>query len=482
MKLQGHDGDYTNGGQGSVIFDAFDMSPTRQGNDKDNDKGNGNSNGNGNGKGKGKEDGDFMPEFLSYNNLPQGLLNNPSQAVGVDLKAGKVLRGQKTPNLTGKKKATIRGLDDKPIKLDLATAERINVYHPNQYTVSRDGSYVTENETGKEIQLNVFYASDHKNQFDVLYSLNEYGYLTDARVSPKVSGDGPGRKDDVEMELHKNKGKIQNFQRLDNTNILVGYMDEDVDMTNAPSLGDVDIPKEDSEMEEGEEGNTRRNRRRTQATSTATRFGKTCTSWDWLDVRIATDKKFKDKYSDHTSKAQAVFAEAAEIYWKESCVWLYMWHYESTVGNPNWITPNGQHLDTRLSGSTTHSGCNGYGVLDIFGETARANQPNVYRDAWHLFSGANFSGNTIGCAALNVCKSVSSGYGVNQITFSTSLRLQAVLFAHELGHNLGLSHLSSTPGNWVMEPSINFAPWDLTNNNAKNVRNKVVESSACGWY
>ena len=152
MKLQGHDGDYTNGGQGSVIFDAFDMSPTSQGNDKDNDKGNGNSNGNGNGngKGKGKEDGDFMPEFLSYNNLPQGLLNNPSQAVGVDLKAGKVLRGQKTPNLTGKKKATIRGLDDKPIKLDLATAERFNVYHPNQYTVSRDGSYVTENETEKK--------------------------------------------------------------------------------------------------------------------------------------------------------------------------------------------------------------------------------------------------------------------------------------------------------------------------------------------
>ena len=85
-------------------------------------------------------------------------------------------------------------------------------------------------------------------------------------------------------------------------------------------------------------------RRCVQATSTVTPFERNCTDQDWLDVRIATDKKLMDRYADHHSKVQAMFAEVAEVYWKECCVWIYMmWSYESTVGvgNSNWITPNG---------------------------------------------------------------------------------------------------------------------------------------------
>lgn len=182
------------------------------------------------------------------------------------------------------------------------------------------------------------------------------------------------------------------------------------------------------------------------------------------------------------SRAQAVFAEAQQIYWKESCVWIYMYGYESTVGNSNYITTNGQHLDTRLANGA-NSGCSNYGMLDIFQETMNAKRSGAYRDAWHLFTGARMvDGSNVGCAYRDRCQSRYSGYGVNWITFTTNLRLQAVLFAHELGHNLGLRHLGVRYGKWVMEPSVNLAPYDLEPNNAVAVRNKVVYSSSCGWY
>lgn len=320
-------------------------------------------------------------------------------------------------------------------------------------------------------------------------SLDQDGYLANVRITPKkLSEEEPDEhslNQGNDGNGHGKKGKIQNFQRLDNTNVLVGYVDEDLDMSNAPAFGDIALPEDDAEIE-GNGGNTRR--RRTQASNTVVPFGKTCTAWDWLDVRIATDKKFKNSYEDHTSRAQAVFAEAAEIYWKESCVSLYMWSYESTVGNSNWVTPFfGWSWDFMVTFSH-ESGCPDsnqvpkFGALQILQSTVNVRQYNAYRDAWHMFSGVNFSRTTIGCAYFNPCKSKLFGFGVNEITFNTNLHLQAVLFAHELGHNMGLRHLSSTAGNWIMEPNINFAPYGFTDTNADSVKDKVVYISGCGWY
>jgi hypothetical protein len=71
---------------------------------------------------------------------------------------------------------------------------------------------------------------------------------------------------------------------------------------------------------------------------------------------------------------------------------------------------------------------------------------------------------------------------VNGVAFTTNLRLQAVMFAHELGHNLGLNHLSTTGGYYVMEPAVNFAPYGFSPTNEVAVRDKVVYNSNCGWY
>ena len=421
---------------------------------------------------------DSIPEFFSDINL-QGLLDNSSEALGVILKAGKKNRGQKLPDLSGTDKTTIIGLDNKPIKLDIKTSDRINVYHPDIYSLSKDGTYVTENETGEVFPLNVFYASDEDNEIDIVYSLDEDGYLETVRVSPKASEDWPTSEEEFEAEMEKN-GKTQNFQRF--SNVLVGYIDEDLDLSTAPKFDSTKkISEEDNEMgmTQGDEDHS--HHRRTQRTDAFSAFGKTCSTWDFLTVRIATDKKFKDRYPDHKSRAQAIFAEATEIYWKESCVWLYMLSYESTVGNSNWNTPNGKHIDTIFSPSRVYSGCGGYGVLDVFQDTVKARRSHEHRDFWHLFTGANMSWDAAGCAYVNVCRSKDAGYGVNDMQWTNNLRWQAVLFAHELGHNLGLNHHNFRSGRYVMEPTVNNAYYDFDPGNANYVRNKVVYSNKCGW-
>lgn len=77
-----------------------------------------------------------------------------------------------------------------------------------------------------------------------------------------------------------------------------------------------------------------------------------------------------------------------------------------------------------------------------------------------LFTGRDLSGNTVGIAYLNALCSDRFGVGVNEIRGGGTAR--ALVVAHELGHNFGAPHdnqedsaCSSTPGNFLMNPSIN---------------------------
>lgn len=64
-------------------------------------------------------------------------------------------------------------------------------------------------------------------------------------------------------------------------------------------------------------------------------------------------------------------------------------------------------------------------------------------DNAHLFSGLDFKGSTLGFAYVDsMCSPPYSG-GIEQLT-DTRLSMQSAIFAHELGHNLGMQHDGST--------------------------------------
>lgn len=224
---------------------------------------------------------DSVLEFLADIDLPEGLLEN----LGVALKAGKDVLSQVLPDLTGSKKATILGLDNSTlIHLDLETSEPINVYHPDQYVLSSSKTYVTEIETGDVIKLNTFYASDDENQLDIVYTIDEDGYLETVRASPKPGNKEPSTEEELENELAR-MGKTQNFQR--SSNVLVGYFDDDLDMAAMPTFDGIEIPEEEDQEVAVEDAGDR-NHRRAARTDPASAFGKTCSTWDYLGEHIST--------------------------------------------------------------------------------------------------------------------------------------------------------------------------------------------------
>lgn len=96
--------------------------------------------------------------------------------------------------------------------------------------------------------------------------------------------------------------------------------------------------------------------------------------------------------------------------------------------------------------------CDGNGLLQNF-KTKYQPRPQTGCDAMHLFyASTKFSGGTIGCAYIRaMCN--SEAYAVNYVGFNNLVSMQALLVAHELGHNLAADHVSGS-NQYIMEPYI----------------------------
>ncbi|WP_447968558.1 M12 family metallo-peptidase [Nitrospira sp. M1] len=100
----------------------------------------------------------------------------------------------------------------------------------------------------------------------------------------------------------------------------------------------------------------------------------------------------------------------------------------------------------------------------------------------HLFTGRDLNGSTIGIAFLSSLCSSRFGVGVDQIRGGGTAG--ALVVAHELGHNFGAPHdnqggsaCASTPGNFLMNPSINGS--DQFSQCSLNQMQPVVDRAAC---
>jgi len=192
-------------------------------------------------------DDNGMPKFLNDNELPPGLKDNPSKALGIKFKKkpGKgtqsqyIPKAQRVMNVKENKSVIIRGLDNKPIKLDLDSAERLNVYSTKTFTLSDDESYVTDKKTGEVYQLNCFYTSDEDHQ--ISWSTDEDGNISNVHVIPKLAKD-------EEFAPNTLGQTFQAYPGADN--VVVGYLDEEVDMPIQSFEGDMYSDEDERVLEE----------------------------------------------------------------------------------------------------------------------------------------------------------------------------------------------------------------------------------------
>lgn len=202
-----------------------------------------------------------------------------------------------------------------------------------------------------------------------------------------------------------------------------------------------------------------------------------CTTWSKIQVAIVYDSTFCASFGDEAgadAKVQEVVALASERYQQDGlCVKLEISDLEG------WCDASSDPYKPLRD--TNQSGCGGTGGLNDFKDYFNANRQDVIRDVAHLFvGGGEFSDPAIGCAftggSIGVWCDLQWAYGINRISFSSDPDLQAVVFAHELGHNGGAGH-ESTNG-YIMYGAVNIAANGFSSNSIASMRNSI-DATTC---
>jgi len=179
-----------------------------------------------------------------------------------------------------------------------------------------------------------------------------------------------------------------------------------------------------------------------------------------MSVAIAFDTTFCNNvaygsFDTAVSKVQSIVGLASSKY-QEFCLSIKVATIEGHCDYNN---------DPYKSMRLHLSGCMGYdGSLNDFRSYWSYSHSNLPGIAAHLFTGTSFQDGPVGCSDIGtLCK--PKGYGVNSMTYHSDPNYQAVLFAHELGHNLGATHTNAD--NYVMSTRVARADygWDGTNYN-----------------
>jgi hypothetical protein len=172
-----------------------------------------------------------------------------------------------------------------------------------------------------------------------------------------------------------------------------------------------------------------------------------------VEIAIAYDARFcaAQATTDGSVAVQAIFARAKLIYDATTCVELVLTTVEGSC-----VAGVTDYNDLSLF-PVGPSGCGTTGYLQnlrTYWNDGRRPGGSVTADldvdAAHIFTGEFTDSPVAGCAFTStVC--TNSAYGSNALRFS--LDLNAVIFAHELGHNLSGSHQSPSTSH-VMDASV----------------------------
>ena len=156
-----------------------------------------------------------------------------------------------------------------------------------------------------------------------------------------------------------------------------------------------------------------------------------------LEIASEADFEFFSRYgSESNARIAAIINAANVIYQRDLNVDLQI-KFQHTV------TSGSQPYTSTTSGT----------LLNQFVDYSNSNSQLGAADVYHLFSGKDFDGSVIGTAYFNVvCAVPSLSYAVIQDIG----QLTYLVYAHELGHNLGAAHDQGSPSS-VMSPALTGA-------------------------
>lgn len=178
-----------------------------------------------------------------------------------------------------------------------------------------------------------------------------------------------------------------------------------------------------------------------------------CTYFKVVNVAIVYDSEFCQQYGtkrNAISRIETIVTSASIQYEKDMCVTLNLTGVHtkeaSCVG-----------LSRVFSNSTRDKACN-QGEEDSFLNNFTAWMEGGAREdmgvdessAVHMFTGYPPPQGTVGCAWIGVLCDERYAYGVDYVGFTTAVRTQSIIFAHELGHNLNAHHYVQSGSSHIM--------------------------------
>ena len=108
------------------------------------------------------------------------------------------------------------------------------------------------------------------------------------------------------------------------------------------------------------------------------------------------------------------------------------------------------------------------------------NRKDVNRTVTHLFTATTMADSTLGRGYTGVLCSESTAYAVEEVSWSPELLMKVAVVAHELGHNVGASHLDDCDisSDFLMQPSISEGISGFSEESIEQMRT-VIDSRSC---
>lgn len=262
----------------------------------------------------------------------------------------------------------------------------------------------------------------------------------------RVLFDKRGEVKDI-LILNKLTGKRTNLVSMERGS-LVSFTGDDIDigfLNNNFKLGhpfDGQKSKSTSKrkaLEEGDYHTLRSSQGKLNNEERELIFGKSCSEFKVIDMVIAFDSSFCKHFDNSDEAIQELImniADVNQIYEQVGiCTKIEISRIDGYCDAS--IDPYYPYM---LSGE---SGCGEEpGVLQEFTYLWNTNKRYVTKNTAFLFTGTDFEcvfGNAcvVGCAYVGVLCNPDYGYGLVNTKYTSNSVLQAVLIAHELGHNAG---------------------------------------------
>jgi len=179
-----------------------------------------------------------------------------------------------------------------------------------------------------------------------------------------------------------------------------------------------------------------------------------CSQYYMIQIAIAFDSTFcgqsSSRYGNAKKQIEITVAQASVRFQGQGvCAKVLVSHLEG------YCKPETDPYKTFID-STGNIGCGtNVGILDKVEKYWFDNKGLVHRKATHFVFAKSLNENIIGCAKIdNLCNNRMS-YGVDNFVIFPSANLRGILLTHELGHNVGLRHVTANQRNplCIMRPT-----------------------------